>query len=302
MPRRDRPPPRDRLSPATRRRWRHLAEERLDTVKPTIPLGKRFWPLIPEERKALSQMFASDSVRPTLTSLRGRTKDDPIELLDAAYWMKGCSSLGRLRFAVLLGVGKNPVKNGGYCLIDVKEAVQAAAPRDAKAVMPRDNAMRVVEGARHLSPALGERMLRIAGEQADGTALWMVGPKTLAAHVTPTITAAARDAGRPAPRILTGLPICITNDPAAARERAARALARYGQLPSYRAMLDREGAAGPADVALLGSESEVERQLAQLEEAGATDFTASPMGSADEQQRTFEVLGSLVAHGRGTPV
>ena len=94
------------LAQATRRRWRHLAEERLDTVKPTIPLGKRFWALIPEERKALGHMFASDSVRPTLTSLRGRTKDDPIELLDAAYWMKGCSSLGRLRYAALLRIGK----------------------------------------------------------------------------------------------------------------------------------------------------------------------------------------------------
>jgi uncharacterized protein (DUF2252 family) len=80
-------------------------------------------------------------------------------VLDAAYWMKGCSSLGRLRFAVLLGVGKNHRKKGGLCLIDIKEAVQAAAPHPASAPMPRDNGMRVVEGARQLSPALGERML-----------------------------------------------------------------------------------------------------------------------------------------------
>jgi uncharacterized protein (DUF2252 family) len=80
-------------------------------------------------------------------------------VLDAAYWMKGCSSLGRLRFAVLLSVGKNHAKKGGFCLIDIKEAVKAAAPRHAKATIPRDNAVRVVEGARHLSPALGERML-----------------------------------------------------------------------------------------------------------------------------------------------
>ena len=93
------------LAQSTRRRWQHLAEERLDTVKPTIPLGKRFWALTPAERKALSQMFASDMVRPTLTSLRGRAKDDPIELLDAAYWMKGCSSLGRLRYAAILRIG-----------------------------------------------------------------------------------------------------------------------------------------------------------------------------------------------------
>ena len=108
------------------RRWRHLAEERLDTIKPTIPLGKRFWALTAEERKALRQMFSGDPVRPTLASLRGRTKDDFIELLDAAYWLKGCSSLGRLRYAALLRIGKG--KSSSLCMIDVKEGVTAAAP------------------------------------------------------------------------------------------------------------------------------------------------------------------------------
>lgn len=152
--------------------------------------------------------------------------------------------------------------------------------------------------------ALGEHMLRLAGEQTEGTALWMVGPKTLATHVTPTITEAARKAGRPAPRILVGLPICVTHDVAAARERAARGLGFYGQVPSYRAMLDREGVDGPADVMIVGTETEVEQQLARLEEAGATDFTAAPLGSSDEHRRTLELLGALAgaAHGRRTPV
>jgi len=150
--------------------------------------------------------------------------------------------------------------------------------------------------------ALGERQLRLAGAQTDGTALWMVGAKTLAAHIVPIITEAARRAGRPAPRILVGLPICVTSDAAAARARAARAFQMYGQLPSYRAMLDREDVAGPEDVAVVGSESEVERQLADLEQAGATDFTASPFGSAEEQQRTLEFLRSRVAHARSAPV
>src|SRR6202790_1584304 len=114
------------LAQSTRRRWQHLAEERLETVKPSIPLGKRFWALTSAERKALSQMFAGDSVRETLTSLRGRANDDPIELLDAAYWMKGCSSLGRLRYAALLRIGKG--KDSSLCLVDVKEGVTAAAP------------------------------------------------------------------------------------------------------------------------------------------------------------------------------
>jgi uncharacterized protein (DUF2252 family) len=145
------------LAQSTRRRWRHLAEERLDNVKPTIPLGKRFWALAPEERKALNQMFASDSVKPTLTSLRGREKGDPIELLDAAYWMKGCSSLGRLRYAALLRIGQG--KSSSLCLVDVKEGVTAAAPSAAKVEMPRDNAVRVVTGAKALSPNLGGRMM-----------------------------------------------------------------------------------------------------------------------------------------------
>jgi uncharacterized protein (DUF2252 family) len=146
------------LAQSMRRRWRHLAEERLlDTVKPTIPLGRRFWALAPEERKALSQMFASEAAKPTLTSLRGREKDDPIELLDAAYWMKGCSSLGRLRYAALLRIGHG--KNSSLCLVDVKEGVAAAAPRAAKVDMPRDNAVRVVTGAKALSPNLGARMM-----------------------------------------------------------------------------------------------------------------------------------------------
>ena len=145
------------LAQSTRRRWRHLAEERLDSVRPTIPLGSRFWALLSEERKALSQMLQGDSVRPTLTSLRGRSKDEPIELLDAAYWMKGCSSLGRLRYAAILRIGNG--KSSSSCLVDIKEGVAAAAPATPKLEMPRDNAIRVVTGAKALSPNLGERMV-----------------------------------------------------------------------------------------------------------------------------------------------
>jgi F420-dependent oxidoreductase-like protein len=150
--------------------------------------------------------------------------------------------------------------------------------------------------------ALGERMLRLAGEKADGTALWLVGRQTLASHITPLITEAAAKAGRPAPRIIVGLPICVTSDPSAAKERAARGMGFYGQLPSYRAMLDREGATGPADVMVVGAESDVDSQLARLEEAGATDFTANVIGSAAERQRTVEFLQSRVAHGRRAQV
>lgn len=140
------------------RTWKHLAKERIKGVRPTIPLGKRFWPLSDEERDAVTDLFKTDRNRRLVTSLHSRDDDDPVEILDAAYWMKGCSSLGRLRLAVLLSVGNGHRHRGGQCLIDIKEATQAAAPRAAKAPMPRDNAERVVTGAQNLSPALGDRM------------------------------------------------------------------------------------------------------------------------------------------------
>jgi uncharacterized protein (DUF2252 family) len=141
------------------RTWENLAKERIEDTRPTIPLGKTFWPLSAEERGEIERIFATEGARGLITALRSRKNDARVEVLDAAYWIKGCSSLGRLRFAVLLGVGKEHTNKGGFCLVDIKEAVQAAAPRHSKAAMPRENAMRVVEGARHLSPALGERML-----------------------------------------------------------------------------------------------------------------------------------------------
>jgi uncharacterized protein (DUF2252 family) len=146
------------LKRAMKRKWRHLAEERLADLKPTIPLGKHFWALAKSERRALEELLSSEEVRALLIKLKGRSETDEIELLDAAYWMKGCSSLGRLRYAVLVGVGVGDAKDR-LCLLDVKEGVTAAAPRNPTADMPRDNAKRVVAGARALSPNLGERMI-----------------------------------------------------------------------------------------------------------------------------------------------
>jgi 5,10-methylenetetrahydromethanopterin reductase len=123
--------------------------------------------------------------------------------------------------------------------------------------------------------ALGPQMLRLAGRVAAGTVLWMTGPATVRSHIVPTITAAAAEAGRPAPRVICILPICVTNEVDEARERGARVFGVYGQLPSYRAMLDREGAAGPADVAIIGDEEEVAARLADLSQAGVTDFVAA---------------------------
>lgn len=146
-----------------------------------------------------------------------------------------------------------------------------------------------------LLAALGPRMLRLAGERTAGTVLWMTGPATIRDYIVPTITAAARAAGRPDPRVVCTLPVCVTDDPEAARARAARVFQIYGQLQSYRAMLDKEGAAGPADVAIVGDEDSVASQIGALAEYGVTDFVAGEFARGPEQQRTRDLLKTLIA-------
>jgi uncharacterized protein (DUF2252 family) len=148
------------LERSLKRRWHHLAEERIEDVTPRIPFGKSFWPISAAECAEIHELFKTTEIRRLVTSLKGRDEEDRVEVLDAAYWVKGCSSLGRLRFSVLIGIGrKKKRRENGFCLIDVKEAVPAAAPRPRTPKMPSDNAERVVQGARMLSPYLGERML-----------------------------------------------------------------------------------------------------------------------------------------------
>jgi F420-dependent oxidoreductase-like protein len=151
-----------------------------------------------------------------------------------------------------------------------------------------------------LVAALAPRMLALAGREADGTITWMTGPRTIREHTGPRIREAAAKAGRPSPRIVVGLPVAVTANPGAARTSAARGFEIYGMLPSYRAMLDREGAEGPADVAVVGDEAAVEEQLGRLADAGATDFLAVPFrveGDHDAVERTRTVLARL-ASGR----
>jgi F420-dependent oxidoreductase-like protein len=139
--------------------------------------------------------------------------------------------------------------------------------------------------------ALGPKLLELAGRLADGTATWMTGTKTLASHTVPVIRAAAQAAGRPEPRVIAALPIAIASDPAKAREVASRSFAIYGTLPSYRAMLDREGAAQPGDVALVGDESALRAGLRRLADAGVTHFAASLFPAEDGAVgRTLEFL------------
>jgi uncharacterized protein (DUF2252 family) len=145
------------MKEAAKRTWKHLARERLEGTRPEIPLGKKFWKTSDEEYEALQTIFSDQSVARLATMVKSRDDDASVTLIDAAYWMKGCSSLGLLRFAALLEVADEKGKDPTLCLMDIKEAVQSAAPATGSG-MPTDHAQRVVEGALHISPFLGRRM------------------------------------------------------------------------------------------------------------------------------------------------
>lgn len=148
-----------------------------------------------------------------------------------------------------------------------------------------------------LVAALGESMLKLAGTHAQGTSTWMTGPKTIEAHILPTISAAATAAGKPAPRIVCGLPICLTNQPDAAREHIGKTLQIYGMLPSYRAMLDREGVKGPAELAIVGDEAALLAAIARLRAVGVTDFNAAviPVDGGASLAAILDLLQSELA-------
>jgi uncharacterized protein (DUF2252 family) len=142
------------------RRWRHLARERLDAVEPKLPLGRKFWALEKAERAALTGLFDDPAVAAMVLSLDHKDKDRSVRLVDAAYWMKGCSSLGLLRYAAVIAL-KNAKGRSDYALIDLKEATAPLAPAAKGAIMPADNAARVVAAARALSPHLGDRIIPV---------------------------------------------------------------------------------------------------------------------------------------------
>jgi F420-dependent oxidoreductase-like protein len=160
-----------------------------------------------------------------------------------------------------------------------------------------------VPGARPpsvLLAALGPTMLRIAGELTDGTITAWTGPKTIAGHIVPTIVGAAKAAGRPDPQIIANGLVSVTSDPAEARGLVAERYGVAGQVPSYRAMLDRENVAGPADLAIVGDEAAVARQLRQYADAGSTEFLAYVFGTPEDRARTVALLAGLARSGRAS--
>ncbi len=132
-----------------------------------------------------------------------------------------------------------------------------------------------------LVAALAPRMLRVAGEQADGTILWMGNARAVEVHVAPRVGAAAAAAGRAEPRVVAGLPVAVHDDLDEARGAAGSMFAGYGDLPNYRRLLDIGEVAGPAEAAVVGDEASVESQIQALFDAGATDVWAAifPVGS-----------------------
>ncbi len=144
-----------------------------------------------------------------------------------------------------------------------------------------------------LVAALGERMLELAGTYADGTITWMTGPKTLEQHVIPRIRAAAARAGRPEPRIVAGVPTAIVSDVDAARARIDKGMAMYGRFDSYRGMLDREGAGGPADVAMIGDEAALRNQIRRFRDLGVTDLNCALLGVGDHDTTLEFLAGEL---------
>ncbi len=144
-----------------------------------------------------------------------------------------------------------------------------------------------------LVAALGPAMLKLAGTVADGTITWMTGTRTIGSHIAPGIRAAAEAAGRPEPRVVVALPVVVTENVDGAKERVNELFSIYPNLPSYRAMLDKEGADAAADIAFIGDEESVVASVDRLADAGATDFVVGVVGDEAERARGFTLMSEL---------
>ncbi len=142
--------------------------------------------------------------------------------------------------------------------------------------------------------AMGPRMLDMAGRRADGTILWLSGPRVIETTIAPALRAAADDAGRPEPRLVASVPVCVTDQPDQVRGLIAAVLGGYNDLPSYRGVMDAEGVGGPEDVSLVGDEATVRTGLQAFADAGATDFAAVELVTdAETGARTRALLKAL---------
>jgi F420-dependent oxidoreductase-like protein len=246
---------------------------------PGIHLGTAVVPTFPRHPHALAQqaMTAWDATHGRFTLGIGLSHQIVIETMFGLDFDKPAVHM-REYLSVLLPL----LREGNVAFSGERYRVQAPLERSG----PEG-------GPKVVIAAMAPVMLRLAGEVADGTTLWMTGARTVAEHVAPRVNKAAADAGRPAPAVVASLPVAVTNDVDAARQQAAAAFAIYGGLPSYRAMLDKEGAAGPEDVAIVGDEATVEAGIRAMASAGVTEFAAACFGDADMVHRTTELLRGL---------
>jgi len=250
------------------------------TQVPRIELGTAVVPTFPRHPHAIAQqahsVAAASGNRFTLGI--GLSHKIVIENMFGLSYDKPIRHL-REYLSVLMPLSRNEFANFDGEMYKVHAAINAKGS----------------DGFSVVVAALGEQMLRVTAAMADGTLTWCTGPVTLANHIVPTITKAAEEFGRPAPRVIAALPVCVTEDRAGAAARAAETFAGYGGLPSYRAMLDREGVEGPADIAIIGSAAEVQDRIGALAGIGVTDFAAVEFGATpDEISDTREALKGLL--------
>ncbi len=177
--------------------------------------------------------------------------------------------------------------------LDALMAAEPATPNESFALSTQLGAAELPTPPPVLIAALGPRMLQLAGERTAGTITWMTGAATIESYVSPTIRAAAEAAGRPEPRVVVCLPVCVTDDTASARERLGPAIGSYRDIPSYAAMLEREGVADAVDVAIIGNADQVAAALTGLASRGATDVAAIPLGNPDEVSATWGLISTL---------
>jgi F420-dependent oxidoreductase-like protein len=222
------------------------------------------------------------------------------------------AAMGRPGFTLGIGPSHQPVIEGMYGLSydhpgrHTEEYVQVLAPllageevrHDGDDFRVRAAGVTKAQPVQLMVSALAPRLLRVAGERTAGTILWMGNARAVEELVAPRLRAAAEAAGRPAPRIVAGLPVAVVDDEAEGRSAAAAQFAGYGQLPNYRRLLDAGGAAGPADAAIVGDEKSVTAQVEALFAAGATDVWAAPFPVGDDRaasrRRTRDLLATLV--------
>ena len=237
----------------------------------------------------------------------------PVQLAQRATAV--ADAVGRPAFTLGVGPSHAPVIEGMYGLDYAHAGRHTEEYVTVLAQILRGEAVdfdgvdfRVHRGALPASPkipvpllvsALAPRLLRVAGEIADGTILWMANARAVATHVAPGIRAAAEGAGRPEPRIVVGLPVAVHDDVEEARTVAAEQFAVYGSLPNYQRILARGGVDNPADAAVLGDEAAVTAQIEAIFEAGATDFWAAPFpvgtDRSSSRTRTRALLQTLAA-------